>query len=388
MILVTLFVIHFGVFGQNDFRNGFVIMLDSDTIQGQVDYRTGSKNFKSCIFKGQKGESEYFPDQISGFGYHNDKFYSSQIIEGAFVEVLVIGKISLYKSIDKFLINKNDTYFELEEVNEEIEIEGKVGTMDKGKWRGIITYLISDCLQNASELTSKIKLNEKSLTKLMVKYNKCQGIEFTEFKASKPWTQFDLGISIGVSKSKIYSDASGDIPYLDDSYTSIDPTLGVIVAMSSPRISERIAFQGELYFLKSSFSSLALVEEYSTRYYDTYIDLTTLSMPFSFKYSFLEKKYGFYLQGGLNYDFHFKSNTRVLSEEVNGNVVNTFSETSAFKVNNNQIGYWGGIGIRKSYKRFGGSIAIRYFQMSALNKGYEYTVNNNRISLNLILFNR
>ncbi len=243
-------------------------------------------------------------------------------------------------------------------------------------------------MKNSTSSIAFLKLDEKSLTKFIVKYNKCKGTEFTEFKASKPWTKFDYGATLGVSRSEITTDGSGSFSYLDDSYNSIDPSIGVLITISSPRITEKIAFQGELHFFKSSYSSLVELESTPKGFHDTFIELTTLSIPLSLRYSFPEKKYGLYLQGGINYDFHLSSSTRLLSEQINGNVVNTFPESSAFEVNSNQIGYWGGVGILKSYQKFRGSVAIRYFQMSSLNKTAGFVANNNRISLNLILFKK
>ena len=388
LTLILLLIIIGSSYGQNDFRSGFIITLDNDTIQGQVDYRSNSKNYESCIFKIEEGEKEYYPNQIIGFGYNNDRLFSSQIIEGSFVEVLVLGEISLYKSRDKYHVKKDTSFFDLESIIEEVKIDGKVGKKEIGKWKGILTYLISDCLRNPSGLTSSIKLGEKGLTQLIVKYDKCTGTEFTEFKASKPWTRFDFGATLGVSRSEITTDGSGSFSYLDDSYRSIDPSIGVLIAISSPRITEKIAFQGELHFLKSSYSSLVELTRTSTQLHDTFIDLTTLSIPLSLKYSFPEKKYSFYLQGGINYDYHLSSGTRLLSEQIRGNVVNAFPESSAFEVSDSQIGYWGGIGILKSYQKFRGSVAIRYFQIPALNQTNGFTANINRISLNFILFKK
>jgi len=385
--IIILLVTIGSVFGQNDFRSGFIITLENDTIQGQADYRSNSKNYESCIFRGEEWEKEYYPNQITGFGYDNDKFFSSQIIAGSFVEVLVIGDISLYRSKEKYHLKKDTSFFDLESIIEKIEIDGKIGTQENGKWRGILTYLISDCLKNSNILTSNIKLDERSLTRLIVKYNKCKGAEFTEFKISKPWTKFDFGATLAISRSQIITNVEESYSYLDDTYNSIDPSIGVLIAISSPRITEKIAFQGELHLLKSTYSSLVELES-PTEYHDTFIELTTLSIPLSLKYSFPEKKYGFYLQGGINYDYHLSSDTKLLSEQVIGNVVTTFPENSAFEVNDNQIGYWGGVGILKSYRKFKGSLAIRYFQMTALNKTKGFTANTNRISLNLILFKK
>ena len=390
-IIFNIIIICFSfasAFGQNNFRGGFIITLENDTIQGQVDYRSNSKNYESSIFKGKQGKIEYYPNQIKGFGYDNDKFFSSQIIEGTFVEVMIRGKMSLYKSKEKYHVEKDASLYDLESIFERVEIDGKIGTKENNKWRGTLSFLISDCLKNPSEYTANIKFGEKSLTRLIVKYNRCTGAEFIEFKANKPWTKFDFGVALGASRNEITTDGSGSFSYLDDSYSSIDPSAGVVIAISSPRFTEKIAFQSELHYFKSSFSSLVELGGSTTQFHDTYIDLTTLSIPLSLKYSFPEKKYGVYFQVGMNYDFHLDSNTRLLTEEINGNVVNTFPETAAFELNDSQIGFWGGLGILKTYQKFKANVTIRYFQMSALNKSVGFIGNNNRISLNLILFKK
>ena len=376
-------------FGQKDFRNGFIITLENDTINGLVNYRSNSKNYESCIFKNEQGETEYYPPQILGFGYVNDKYFSSQIIQNSFVEVLVTGQISLYKFKDKYLVKKDTSLYDLELTSEQVEIDGKIGTKKNSRWRGLLIYLISDCLEDPSSLSSKIRYDEKSLTQLLVTYNKCNGEAYTEYKASKPWTRFEFGASLGVTKSEInIADKSQVFSYLDDSYRSVNPSIGLLIAISSPRISERVAFQGEIHFIKSAYSSLVELGSVSTEYNDTYIDLSTLSVPLSLKYSFPEKRCGWYLQGGISYEYHLNADTRLLSEYVAGNVVNTSSERSAFEVNDNQLGYWGGIGVLKSYRKFKGSISIRYFQMPAFNKTEGFSANNNRISFNLILFKK
>ncbi len=389
-IKITVIILLIGIgsaFGQ-EFRNGFIITLENDTIPGQVAYRSNLKNYESCLFKEDQTASEYYPNDIIGFGYDDDKFYSSQIIEGSFVEVLVVGDLSLFRSREKYHIKKGTSLHDLESIVERVEIGGRVRLKESTNWKGTLTYLISDCLKNPSGITAKMRFDEKNLTQLTIKYNKCRGTGFTEFKASKPWTKVELGVTLGVSRSEIRTEAEGMFNYLDDSYTSVDPTVGLLMAISSPRITEKLALQGELHFTSSSYESLVQLEGLSTNYHDTFIDLTTLSIPFSFKYSFPEKKYGFYVQGGINYDYHLRSDTRLLSEQVNGNVVNTFPERPAFEINDNQLGYWGGIGILQTYKKFRGSLAVRYFQMSSFNQTDGFSSENSRISVNLILFSK
>lgn len=388
-VIISFVLIANSSFCQNDFRKGFIITLKKDTIIGQMDYRSNTKNYNSCIFKGEQEEREYYPDEIFGFGYYNDKFFSSQIVEGSFVEVLVLGEISLFKSQNTYLIKKDTSVYNLESFFEEVEIDGKVGILENTRWRGIMSYLIYDCISNTNSIVSNLKLDEKSLTKLVVRYNKCKGLDFTEFKVSKPWIKYGYGATVGIARSELlFRNMSGTMSYMDDSYSSINPSIGVLFDISSPRLAEKIAFQGEIHFIKSSYSSLVILNNSSTEYHDTYIDLSTLSVPLSFKYSFPEKKYGLYLQGGINYDYHLIAKSKLLTESVTGNVVNTFPERSAFEINKNQIGYWGGIGILRSYQKFKASIAIRYFEMPTFNKTGDFKASNSRILINLILFKK
>jgi len=395
-IIISAIIFYAGIitssFSQSDLRHGYVITLENDTINGQLDYRSNLNNYKSCVFIGEQEGRKYYPHEIKGFGYYNDKFYASQIIEGSFVEALVIGDISLYKSKDKYHLKKDTSIYDLESIHEKVRIDGKVYLRENNTWRGIISYLIGDCINNTNNVVSNIDLNEKSLTRLIVQYNQCKDSEFKEYKVKKPWIKYDFGATVGLSRSEIrITKYSETFLYLDDLYSSIDPSIGVLFGFSSPRIKEKIAFQGEIHYIKSSYSSLVVINNVSsTEYHDTYIDLRTLSMPLSLKYSFPEKKYGLYLQGGINYDYHLSASSRLMTEIVTGNLVNTSAERSAIEIKNNQIGYWGGIGIQKSYQKFKASLAVRYFEMSVLNRpGYGYFMaNNRRIVINLILLKK
>ena len=240
LILLSLLLIG-SAYGQKDFRNGFIITLDNDTIQGSVNYRSNAKNYKSCIFKSVDKEKEYYPNQILGFGYNNDKFFSAKLIEGSFVEVLVTGKISLFKvGFKHFLVKKDTSLYKLESIIEEYQTDGGIAKRENSKWRGTLTYLISDCFKNASGLTARIKLDDGSLTRLSLKYNNCTGDSYVEYKANKPWTKFSLGIIAGIIRSEIRSDAPNAFSYLDKSYSSIDPFIGAIFSISSPKKRKRI----------------------------------------------------------------------------------------------------------------------------------------------------
>src|SRR5688572_22358710 len=92
-------------FAQTDFRKGFVITLQRDTISGLVNYREGANAHEICEFKKLENlnATSYRPDEIFGYGFLDDKFFESRKVQEenksprvAFVEVLVKGMVSLY----------------------------------------------------------------------------------------------------------------------------------------------------------------------------------------------------------------------------------------------------------------------------------------------------
>jgi len=371
---------------QTDFRSGFIITSSQDTILGEIDYRSNAKNYESCIFRDQEGETIYAPNQIAGFGYDNDRFFTSQIIDETFVEALVVGELSLYRSKDKFHLKKDNNIFDLESIIEEIRQGGKILKTEKGRWKGIISYLIRDCLPHPEDLVSTVELSERSLTKLIVKHNKCKGGRYIEFKANKPWAKIELGVKAGLTSAKIQTqDNLSYFLYLDDSYMTIAPTIGAQLTISSPRITEDFAFESELHFSRSNYSSLVKISKTSVIYHDTYITLNTISLPLSLKYLFPEKRYSFYVQAGVNFDYNLSSKTRLLTERVSGMVVETDIEHQAFIINSKQIGYWGGVGIHRSFAKLKAAITVRYFEMSNLSMTRGLTAHNSQLSINFII---
>lgn len=386
-----LFIAARSLFSQIDFRNGFIVTLENDTINGQVAYRSNSKNYASCIFKQYNDKKEYYPNQLLGFGYNQNKHFSSQITEEAFVEVLVIGDLSLFKSKSKYYLKKEGELLELTTSTKLVEENGEFGYKGNKLWKRRVYSLIKDCDEEIYDLMSKLKFTEKSITKLIVKYNKCKGRNFTTFKSKIAWTKLDIGVALGINKSTIQTidDEFEKFDYLEEFYHSTDPSIGLVFALSSPRITDKISLQIETHFVSANYASLVVIDRQTViDYNETYIEVNALSLPISLKYKIPKKKFDFNLQVGVNFDFLFNSQAILLSERLDGNVVNTNIERPAFEIDNSQVGYWGGVGMLKQFKKFNASISARYFPKHPFDKTSAFIANSNRISLNLILLKK
>ncbi|MGE0930271.1 hypothetical protein [Peijinzhouia sedimentorum] len=376
------------VFSQGTFKVGYIITNQYDTIPGLVKYSTNLSNYSSCTFKNDRGEVEYSPNQIVGFGYSNDKFFVSEIQDDSFVEALVIGELSLYKSKFKFHLKKDDKIYTLESNNEFISVDRTFIKRERNNWKGIIAYLVSDCLTDISDIITNLRFDERSITKLVIKYNNCKGSSFKAFKINKPWIRLEYGIVAGLAESTVQVEHDvRDYSYLEESYTSIDPTIGLVFSMTYPRLTEKIAFQIGVNHISSNYKGLVVVNRPTItsplEYHTTYLSTERLIFPLSLKYSFHESKFGFYLQGGGNYIYQLNYSTLHLYESVRDNIVTTGNESIAFEVRKRQMGYWGEIGSQKAFNNFSGSLGIRYNFLSNISQSPNTEAINSLISINI-----
>lgn len=154
---------------QRNYKQGFIINLENDTIVQQIAYGPDKKNYFSCRAKINGEKVEYSPLEIKGFGFKDDKFYSSQITKGLFVKRLIEDEMSLYRSKIDFYLRKNGKTYFLESNEDDLTTK-----RDKNyKWKGIFIYLTKDCEGFSEKLTRRIKLHEEEVTQLVQDYNNC-----------------------------------------------------------------------------------------------------------------------------------------------------------------------------------------------------------------------
>ncbi|MEM1324433.1 MAG: hypothetical protein AAGI23_00685 [Bacteroidota bacterium] len=387
-LLLTLVFANYLV-AQNDYRAGFVITSAQDTLHGQVSYRSNFKNYHSCFFKQQHKVTEYTAEEIEGFGYDGGKYFVSGIVADDFVEVLVHGTISLYKTRGWYMVKKNGKLYELANKMVAAERNGRKGYGVSQRWRGTLVFLMQNCQKGLKDGISKAKLSAKSLTEIVVAYHDCTGESYTEFGSEQKWIQFDLGASISAVRSTLAVEDQNDLfYYLADTYTAIDWSPGMMVAVSAPRISDRLSAQAELQFLRTIYSSLIVFEQNGTDYYDVYIETNTLSTPVAITYFLPKSTYNPFVQAGLDVNINLKTNSRFFGERVIDREVITFQEREAFLIRPTQVGYFGSVGVQRSFDQFGSRLSLRYGRLSRLNDNGGFLVSPSYFSLQLVLFKR
>ena len=335
---------------------------------------------------------EYSPDQITGYRFINDRFYSAQIIPGSFVEVLVHGKLSFFRDGYDFYIQKvGDTLIRLEtkEIRDTVYDKGsmRVVLRHDTKWKEILASITSDCI-NAYNSLKDLALTENNLTRFAISYNLCSGSEYEEYKEKKNWAKFNFGISTGLSfvslafKNKAYS-----FDYLDDKYQSVSPVYGLDITFTSPRINERLSLQTGFYYTESCFHTLLILDKPSAKEYnDSYFKFSAFSLPVAVRYNFPAGGYSLYLNVGTDLSLYFKTESTISTESVTGNVVEIL-DRQPLEFVSNPAGITGGAGINKTFKNFNIGISFQYYRSFMINTTNGFGSDINRISLDLVITN-
>ncbi len=99
---------------QSDYRAGSIVTNSGDTVHGFIDYKADYKLYSLCQFKTTNSDRvrKYHAWDIKGYQFDKEQriFYSDSVtVDGnyelLFLEVVLEGKLNLYKYTDKDLIN-------------------------------------------------------------------------------------------------------------------------------------------------------------------------------------------------------------------------------------------------------------------------------------------
>lgn len=178
-ITFILVCIAIEVMQAQDFRPGFMIRENGDSVKGFLVYRNDIYNARSCEFRiDENGKTLiYGPGQIKAFGYTGGKYYQSKLLPTEqepttlFALVVIRGSMSLYQFEDTFYIEKSDSIVSLSTKTVRIEQEGKEYDEVIKPYSNVLNKMLADCHMNCNDTG----LNNMSLTHLVKKYNRCKG---------------------------------------------------------------------------------------------------------------------------------------------------------------------------------------------------------------------
>lgn len=190
--LAPLFVlISFQSFSQESFKQGYIVQMSGDTINGYVRYSN-----KIAIEFGTSLNTEkniYSVVDVKGFGFQNGDHYHAIALETqtVFARLLLYGEVSLY-NVDNsyFAIAKGSSAQSLEVKTTRVVINGNEVVVEDRLSLAKLQGLLSDCSQSL-ELDKVVLLNKstnqqkKILHDVVVKYNTCKGRETKDLYPAK-----------------------------------------------------------------------------------------------------------------------------------------------------------------------------------------------------------
>ncbi len=243
---------------QSDFRVGFLVKKNGDTLRGKIDYRGDMLMKNTCRFRAQNSISvtDFTPDELMAFRFEDSKYFISKEWEGKkiFLEYLINAKVNIYYyrngEGDHYLIEKEGERMSEFQKEEEIVVRNGVRYFQK---RTKHINLLGYYMQDAPELVDKIKNVEKpeheSLIKIAKQYHAavCKDKACVIYEKKHPIAKINPEIIAGILAVKS--------PDLRDGVTEDKFMVGGILAnIWLPRSNEKLYFRTGIIYSSLTFT--------------------------------------------------------------------------------------------------------------------------------------
>ncbi|MDO6390580.1 PorT family protein [Pontibacter sp. BT731] len=322
--LITLYLgvlLSVPVAAQSDYKPGYVVLPQGDTLQGQVSYRTDALG-KTIGFKrdGQSTTASYTANDLAGYGFPGDRNFRTRTLDHAdtlaaeyvFMQELVRGTMSLYVYKGTYFVDKRDSSEKLHKlyITKETYVNtyGITAQRDINHYVRTLNTLMQDCFEMFQRV-ERVKLAEKSLVDLITAYNTCAGDpqEQITFKESKKWFAIRPGVVAGMSHTSLHFSAK-DERYLHLDHAEFNsnthPTFGLALLLYSPRINQNASLLLEGRYAQNSFQADPTYVWFDA-YYDNEIsfDLSAFKLTTAFRYDFAGKAVQPFVNAGVFHNF-------------------------------------------------------------------------------------
>lgn len=355
-IFLSFLFITISVNAQSNYKKGYILTNNNDTINGLIDFRTDKSNSSICRFKSSSHATEqiFHPGEIKGYRLINErKYYVSHPITvdsvsmNVFLEFLVKGIKNLY-----FYPGEIDYYFFENEDGRMIPLSKKTNQIVDYKfkidlkYRGILGYVFRDC-DPVLKKVENVGLGRSSMIELTKRYHDemcTSGEECLVFENDykKKFTKINFSLYGGLQYID-YSFGREEL-ILFESAKSIMPVIGSQINISNPRFIKSLSLQGDLSLssIKGNTDFSATNSVYSKYNFQALMASGKLGL----KYTLNTPKVRPTIEAGGVYQNLFKSSSSLYSEMVFTN--KTFRTNQKDDKALPQSSFWGlycGIGL-------------------------------------------
>ncbi len=366
-ILLCLFLVFFIQISYAQYKEGYIITNNNDTISGFINYEGPAQNAFNCDFrKSENAATEsYAPGEIKAFRFIDSKYFASdeimikETLTPVFLEWLIMGEANVLSftpanlKIRYFLKLDDGSLEELK--NSAISKNASSGTyeINRKEYIGQLKYQFNDepSLYNQIENSS---LTAKSLIKISKKYHdlKCPDEECLIFEDKNRKTSLYIGptLSFIASKCDLNKDIEGDFSLVTGLGYGVTLKIG-----NSPILPPKISF-----LLGVTFYDLLYEYDGDFFYYvDDYrvASVKYIRIPASISYKVFNKPSSPYINAGatVNFRYDYKFYDEMLVRRLYGQSLDPVSMSKI------QAGFNVGLGYEININsKFGADVLCSY----------------------------
>ena len=373
------------VLAQSAFKEGYYLSNEGILTYGLIRHEKKGQDLSTALFKHTDGsESEILrAGDIKAYGIGDAVLYFSQEIElngeqkTVFLEVVVLGKVSLYQYKNRFFAEHKRKLVELK-------------PQEKEESTAFLAEAFAACPDMAGKLGTgqmNVNVNQLALVELYEAYYSCADEIFFKYK-KPPWRKLELGVWGGVEVAQVrFKGVRSNYTYLEDaSFQDIrSPVFGLSIDLSSPRLSEQLSVVIEpsvQYYFIQAYNEV-LKDDRVTRS-DITFKFNELAVPIGVKYYPVSKWRRLFLGAGIAPQFHFDSDNHIFQEVEQLTEKTVKASKIAFDFAKYfQSGVWVNLGTNiLNRPAFSIPIQFRYLRSSSLIDAYPQSVSSGAFSSN------
>lgn len=234
------------VVAQEDFRPGYLIRINGDTLCGMIDYRNDNLMNERCVFKldGQQEATVYYPADILAYRFIDSKYFVLKKIKtsSVFLECLIAGKLNLYvkkRGLEDLFYIETDVEPLIEVPYEEgLRVKNDTSYYYKStKHIGILQVYMKDAPELQGEITRMTMPRKKTLMSLAERYHSitCDGEKCIVYEKKKSALRSSTQLVAGVTH--FFSSINS---VLDKPVREYVPAYGILAHIGLPALSENI----------------------------------------------------------------------------------------------------------------------------------------------------
>ncbi|MCU0459248.1 MAG: hypothetical protein MUE37_09215 [Bacteroidales bacterium] len=318
--------------GQANFKKGYIITVEGDTLHGLVDLRGDRYNSANCTFtEGPVAEAVTFePGSLLGYGFEDGRRYLSKSVDSEsgyqlfFMEVLLDGILDLfyYRSAD------NDSYYFVETAKGEFlgltEKQRMVSDPELGKgiirtkyYVGTLRYAMSDAPELSPDI-ERLSLKQNELVKLIQRYHEivCTGEPCIKF--IKSYQAVRLRFAPFVNWQAEFLKIKGQTMFAGLDYSpTYYPSAGFSMEISNPGINERLSVSTDISLGRRYFYGFGITEYNTTKnYLEAHLNHTVLKGVIRMTYAWPSGRFRPLFSGGFSLQKNIVSDQRMEVDRV------------------------------------------------------------------------